>query len=50
MAKRAASHIPPGVPAKMKPTPWGTGTAMFRFHETIYSVWVWQSEDLLSGR
>ena len=50
MAKRAASHIPPGVPVKMKPTPWGTGTTMFRVHETNYSVWVWQSEDLLSGR
>ncbi len=38
MAKRAVSHIPPAVPAKIKLTPWGAGTTMFRVHETIYSV------------
>ena len=38
MANDAASYVPPRVPAKIKLTPWGAGTTMFRVHETVYAV------------
>jgi hypothetical protein len=37
MADRA-SNVPPTVPAKVKLTPWGAGTTMYRVHETIYTA------------
>jgi len=38
MAKSAASYVPPAVPSKIKLTPWGAGTTMYRIHETVYAV------------
>ncbi len=38
MAKDVGSYVPPTVPAKIKLTPWGAGTTMYRVHETIYAV------------
>lgn len=38
MAKDAASYVPPTVPAKIRLTPWGAGTTMYRVHETVYAV------------
>jgi hypothetical protein len=38
MAKDRASYVPPTVPAKIKLTPWGAGTTMYRVHETAYAV------------
>lgn len=38
MAKRATSHVPPVIPAKMKLTAWGAGRTMFRVHEAIYAA------------
>ena len=38
MARDAATYVPPTVPAKIKLTPWGAGTTMYRVHETVYAV------------
>ena len=38
MAEDRASYVPPSVPAKIKLTPWGAGTTMYRVHETAYAV------------
>jgi hypothetical protein len=38
MAKDRANYVPPAVPAKIKLTPSGAGTTMYRVHETIYAV------------
>ena len=38
MAKDRASYVPPNVPTKIKLTPWGADTTMYRVHETIYAV------------
>lgn len=37
MAKRAASSASPTVPAKIKPTAWGSGQTMYRVHDAIYA-------------
>jgi len=38
MAKDRASYVPPTVPPKIKLTPWGVSTTMYRVHETVYTV------------
>ena len=38
MARNAATYVPPTVPAKIKLTPWGADTTMYRVHETVYAV------------
>ena len=38
MARDRTNFVQPPVPAKIKLTPWGAGTTMYRVHETIYPV------------